>query len=349
MAKRKIRAKRSAKRPPVRRLLAYPAVLFVLLCVGVLLTIWTFKALADSVLISAVVEAPPVTGAAVITSPADGQHFTSVPITVAGTCPSDGSGGYVKVYRNNVFSGAAICDSSNQFTLDTDLFAGANTISVQIYNVTDEPGPASTPVTVYYDVPATPGNSNPPTNSSSSGSGGSSTVPSAAPLVVSSQFRYQGYYVNQIVSWDLTITGGSPPYAINVDFGDGSSTVISRSSAGDFTVQHKYKKPGTMKNHTYTISVSAADSASDQSSLQLFVLINSPNVNPAAASIIGATCDTKGWDYNSLTCYIRTHGILKFLWPAYGILMLMGLSYWLGEREELVILTRKRPLTKAKR
>ncbi|HXY18357.1 MAG TPA: hypothetical protein VEH48_02995, partial [Candidatus Nitrosopolaris sp.] len=73
-----------------------------LLCAGVILALWTFRAVADDIHVTAKVPANPVTGPAVITNPVNGQHFSSIPITISGTCPSDGSGGYVKIYRNDV-------------------------------------------------------------------------------------------------------------------------------------------------------------------------------------------------------------------------------------------------------
>jgi hypothetical protein len=33
---------------------------------------------------------------------------------------------------------------------------------------------------------------------------------------------------------------------------------------------------------------------------------------------------------------------LKFIWPAYGVVILMAVSFWLGEREELIDLKRSR-------
>src|SRR4051812_43608445 len=86
---------------------SWPAVVFILLCLGVLLVGWTFLAVADDVHVSAKVSAPPPTGSATIVTPTDGQRFSAVPITVTGTCPSDGSGAYIKLYRNDFFSGSA--------------------------------------------------------------------------------------------------------------------------------------------------------------------------------------------------------------------------------------------------
>jgi hypothetical protein len=328
MARRKTSKKRSSKIRKNRLFIPYPALLFVMLCAGVLLTIWTFKAVADNIIVTAKVLAIPVTGPAVITRPVDGQHFSSIPVIISGTCPSDGSGGYVKIYHNNVFSGVAICDGSNNFSLSSDLFPGANVIKTQIYNITDDIGPVSSPVTAYYDAP----------QPRPAGGTTSSSVP---PLSISSDFHYVGYYIDQTTSWDLTIAGGLPPYAVSVAWGDGQSTVVSRKDTGTFSIEHKYAAPGPQKNHSYTVTISGSDLDGNQARLQLFVIINSRSVSPAAASIASPSCKNSGFSLVSISCFIENTNLLKFLWPAYGIVLLMVVSYWLGEREEVVILTKK--------
>jgi hypothetical protein len=339
MARRRTSKKRPSKIRKNRLSISYPALLFLLLCAGVLLTMWSFRAVADNIQVSATVPANPVTGPAGITNPSDGQHVSSIPISISGTCPADGSGGYVKVYHNDVFSGVAICDGSNNFSLSSDLFPGANVIKSQIYNITNAAGPASTPITVYYDAlqpqPQPPAGSPP---------GGQNT--NTPTLIISSEFSYIGYYVGQTTKWDLTINGGVSPYAINVNWGDDKSTVLSRKDAGTFSVEHKYAASGKQKNHSYTISISASDSSGEQSNLQLFVIINDRSVSPAAAAIVKPTCQSSGFSLGSIGCYVENKNLLKFLWPAYGIVLLMVISYGLGEREEILQLTKKGRLKK---
>lgn len=126
----------------------------VLLCVGVLLVGLTLRGSADSYQVTAEVLAPLPTMPATITSPADQTHFTSEPISVTGTCPENT---YVNLYRNNVFSGTAICGSGQtSFQIDTDLFPGSNVLTAQVFNITDQAGPTSSSVTVWYDNPVEP-------------------------------------------------------------------------------------------------------------------------------------------------------------------------------------------------
>jgi hypothetical protein len=323
MARRKTIAKRRPAKSrrrvaPKKRFLflPWPAIVFLMLCVGVLLAGWTFMAGADDIHVSAKVSAPLPSGPATIITPTDGQHFTSVPITVTGTCPSDGSGAYIKLYRNDVFSGSAICTAGNQFSLQTDLFPEANKLKAVIFNSTDDAGPDSNTPVVFYDVPATvpqPFQATP-------------ANPKGIPFLINGEFKVTGYSVGQSGKWKLIITGGNPPYAINIEWGDGQSTLISRKTSGPFIIDHTYKKVGNQDNSSYVIKIKGTDGDGRQAFLQLFVIIKPHDAGPIA-STLQRLPPPKHW--------------LWVAWPAYLILLLMMLSYYLGEREEFLVLRKR--------
>jgi hypothetical protein len=296
--------------------LPWPAAIFGLLCIGVLLIGWTLKTAAADLTVRAEIHAPPPTGAATITSPVTGKHFRWVPISVSGTCPSDGSAGYIKLYRNNVFSGSALCQADNSFQLNTDLFAGANNLVARVFNITDDEGPISNTVRVYYDVPVQPVPK--PTV----------TPPGHVrpPFLIKTDTLYNGYFVGQEVNWRLEVAGGVPPYAVHVSWGDGKSSNTSLKKEGYFTISHTYLSAGKYKN-SYKITINGSDYEQRQAYLEFFALINPSLVGPVAGNIQPQNP-------------IRTHW-LWFAWPAYIVVLLMALSYWLGEREELIILSRK--------
>jgi hypothetical protein len=278
---------------------------------GVLLVGWTFRAGADDIVVTAEVHAPLPSGPAVIEVPTDGAHFSAVPITVSGSCPADGTGAYIKLYRNNAFSGTAICNVSNHFELQSDLFPGANKLMAKIFNKTDDPGPDSNTPIVYYDVPIQP------TQPSQPG------LPVAqAPFLITTNFHYVGYHVGQSVKWELVITGGNAPYALNVDWGDGTNSVLSRKAPGTFTVEHRYSQEGNADMSSYKIKIKGSDADGRQAFLQLFAV-----VNPGRGSLVGPI-------------QLPPNNWLWVAWPAYLVILLMATSYWLGEREELLNLRR---------
>ncbi|MBA3757488.1 hypothetical protein H0X09_01320 [Candidatus Saccharibacteria bacterium] len=298
-----------------RFFIPWPYIFFLLLCSGVLLVGWTFKITAQNIVVSAKVPAAVLTEPAVITNPVNGQRFTSYPIPVSGTCPLNS---YVKLYRNDVFSGTAICSASQTFSLSSDLFSGANEFKARVFNTTDDEGPQSNTVTVYLDpVPAEPGAPKPPPSTSSS------------PLIIKTDFRFVGYYTGQTGRWKLEISGGAPPYAVNVDWGDGTSSIFSRKKSGDLIIQHKYEKAGPGENSSYTVKVTGSDSDDNKAYLEFFVIVNSNNL----PELVGDTIPTARPPVDTR--------LLWLLWPAYIVVILMVVSFYLGEREELLELRKR--------
>ena len=126
------------------------------------------------------------------------------------------------------------------------------------------------------------------------------------------------------------ISGGTKPYALNIDWGDGSNSVISRKSEGPFNIKHKYKKPGGNKG-AYTIKVQASDSEERYAYIEFFVVVSSHSSDAVGGSIYSKTPPTLG--------NLRTW--LWWAWPVYSSFFLMAISYKLGEREEFKILKRR--------
>jgi hypothetical protein len=313
--------------------LPWPFVSLILMSVGVLLIGWTFQAGAADVHVTAKVSAALPTGPATILSPTDGDRFKDVPITVSGTCPTDT---YVNIYRNNFFSGTAMCTTDGNFALDIDLFPGANKLEAKVFNITDDEGPQSAPITVYYDVPEQP-------IQQPSSTGETPAIPTPTPTVsttqpsgsnvepfsIKSDFAYRGYRVGQNVEMVFEASGGEPPYALNVEWGDGTNTVVSQEEAGKITVNHQYKKAGNRTNSSFVIKISGSDSKGRYSYLQLFLIVHPSGVTGFVANTLPPGPHIKSsW--------------LKFIWPAYGVVILMAVSFWLGEREELIDLKRSR-------
>ncbi len=324
-AKTKKRFAKSVKRKKFL-FIPYPLVLFLLLCVGVYLVAWTFNAHANDLIVNAIVKDKPITDPAVITSPTEGTHFKAVPITVTGTCPDHGA--YVEIFRNNVMSGSAICDGSANFELQVDLFSGANKLEAHVFNITDDEGPVSAPVNVVYDAPPAPQpNLQTPGSSSSN------------PLLLKTAFIYKGYYTDQDVEWPLEISGGNKPYALNVDWGDGKNSIISRPEAGQFSISHTYQKAGD-KLGSYTIKVQASDVAGNYTYLEFFVIVNVRN--PAGASGSTTNIFSKG-----PPTFGGLHQWVWAVWPLYLAILLMVMSYKLGEREEFLLLKKRHQLRRS--
>jgi hypothetical protein len=151
-------------------------------------------------------------------------------------------------------------------------------------------------------------------------------------LVLKSNFSYKGFYTGDPVSYQLSIEGGSAPYAVAVDWGDGQTSLVSRSSAGDFEITHTYASASDYHG-SYPIKLSATDARGQQTNLQIMTIIN---VRPSG--IASQSTLLSGGEKTTL------QQVLRYIWPTYGITVLMVTSFWLGERNVMGHLRRRRTI-----
>jgi hypothetical protein len=202
--------------------------------------------------------------------------------------------------------------------------------------LTDDEGPQPVPVTVYYDVPEQPTGGGNSAQNGTSPSAFSAHTPNGTviqPFAIKSDYGYRGYKVGQSIEWTFEVKGGVPPYALNIDWGDGSNSLLSKVEAGKVTATHRYKKVGTGNHGSYLVKITGTDSQGRQSFLQLFLVIIPAGVPGFVSNTLpaGPKLDSS-W--------------LKLLWPAYFVVILMAFSFWLGEREELSEIRHKRLMRK---
>lgn len=242
---------------------------------------------------------PPTTGAR-ISFPTDGQTFTEVPIDVTGTCPA---GLLVKLFKNDVFAGSTVCENGS-FSITIDLFRGENTLVAKVYDDLDQPGPDSNKVTVTFD--------------DGIASQGINRV------IITSNFSRRGGFPGKAFTWPIVISNGTPPYAIDIDWGDGKSDLISRPIPGEFLPEHTYEKPGT-----YVIIVKVSDAKGTTAYLQLVAVIN----GPATGTTDGSGGSGESGDESGS---ISQRTIIKVLvWPMYVLLGLIIVAFWIGKRYEI--------------
>lgn len=315
-----------------KRIVLHPISLFFLLCIGVVMAGMTFHSFADSYTVTAKVSAPLPTSAASITSPTDQAHVSTEVVTVSGTCPADT---YIKLYRQDIFSGMQVCGPSDTvFNIDVTLQPGANDLYTRVFNLTDDEGPQSATVTVWYDVPAQPSTgSSPPSSYPTAGT----TAPDLA--IVTEAYQYQVYEAGHLITWILRLEGGTPPYTIIIDWGDGTTTVTSQNDNGPFEISHSYL-PQVKGDKIYVIKLAATDAKGVKTLMQLSVVVKATG----APVVPGGTVDnSSSGNSTSLPTW------LKFAWPTYVIVSLMALSFWLGERQEVFTLFHHGPKRRAPR
>lgn len=239
---------------------------------------------------------PPPADAPTISLPANGTVFEAIPITVAGLCTDQL---LIRVFRNGVFSGSAICDGGS-YTLQIDLFPGANELIARQYDDLDQSSPESNKVNVTYpiDIPVVPGSPDEVTQR----------------ITLTSTFARRGTDPGTELVWPVTISGGRGPYAVNIDWGDGKEELLTQSAPGTFDMKHIYERPGV-----YRIIVRATDADGESAFLQLVGVANG-EISTAGEELAGGPTVTK----------------TKILWqPALITIPLLITSFWLGKRYQL--------------
>jgi hypothetical protein len=240
---------------------------------------------------------PPPTDAPTIILPNNNQSFDEIPVTVSGLCVDTL---LVRVFKNNVFGGAAICDGGS-YELQIDLFPGNNELKAVQYDDLDQASPESNKVNVVYtiDVPHVPG----------------SPDQVAQRITLTSNFARRGANPGDELSWPVTISGGRSPYAVSVDWGDGKNELLTRNAAGTFDLKHAYERPGV-----YRVIVKATDADGQSAFLQL-VGVGNGSIDSSLASSEGGGGTV-----------IQT----KIIWqPALIMFPLLLASFWLGKRYQL--------------
>jgi hypothetical protein len=295
---------------------SYALLLFLTLVAGIMLASVTWATRADtpcqtngsskptdaecsgSYTVYAVVAGPRPSSPANITSPKSGQTFSTNPVDVEGTCPDKAM---IKVFTNGILVGSILCQNGH-FKVPVDLVIGRNDLTALPYNALDEQGPAGNTVTVTLNEPP--------------GGPGFSTE-----LLLQSVNYYRGTEPGLEITWPIEIVGGQAPYAVSVDWGDGTQDLITRLAPGPFTMKHTYKKPGGYLG-SYPLIIRATDAAGHIAYLQLTTIVNAPT---------SSTDKGKAGTVNKLLV----------IWPLWIVLLLMIISFWLGEKREKHIMEKR--------
>jgi hypothetical protein len=115
------------------------------------------------------------------------------------------------------------------------------------------------------------------------------------------------------------LSGGTGPYAISVDWGDGSPTdLISQSTVGTITLKHTYKTAGI-----YKVIIKATDKNGGTAFLQL---------------VGQATGATQNNSKNGGSSLVKTEVLW---WPALAMVPLLFAAFWVGQRHELFTLRKQ--------
>ncbi len=254
-------------------------------------------ALSDTITVSANID----TEAPVITAPADNQRFTASHITISGTCQTDL---VVGVFKNDIVAGSTTCLENGTFSLPIDLLFGKNDLYARHFR----PGavsPASNHVIVYFDYLVTATSPNTQDNSQPT-SANEETLEKQLIIISEESAKSQPYGKSMV--WKIRIVGGLAPYALNWDWGDGTTELISLNQAGEYIGKHTYSNAGD-----YKIKIKVADSKAQAAALELTAISTGLNF------------------ISQLERNLTRENDSRLLWLSLISLFFICISFWLGE------------------
>jgi len=252
--------------------------------------------------LQATIPSAPPSQAATIAIPANNTTLNTETTTVSGVCPTNL---LIKAFSNNVFVGSVVCQS-NSYSIKIDLFNGQNTIYVQDFDNLGQGGPLSNKININFIA--------------------QSPVPEVDLVSLTSAYAELGANPGQTLYWPIIISGGTPPYAISVDWGDGQSPSLQTSSfAGKVMIKHTYNVSGS-----YDVTVTATDSKGSTAFLQLVGIANGQIAKPQNSTNKPASINN--------TSYNSQAGDWLY---AVIILVVMLPTFWLGSRHGRSVILKK--------
>ncbi|RWZ78221.1 MAG: hypothetical protein EOT05_00420 [Candidatus Microsaccharimonas sossegonensis] len=276
---------------------------------------------------------PPSTGAD-ITYPTNNSITRSPEIQVVGTCPAQL---LVATYNNGMFAGSSICKNDSTYATVIQLVVGTNILQSQDYDGLNQPGPATSQVRITrMQDPSANGNGT-PTIATSPNDIVPNPKPSVAepapqpsvnpcfdmsktkalnpvnPTIIANCIK-RSVFTGDTVSLPIRVTGGNAPYALLINWGDGTTDLKTVLTTEYTNYQHTYNTAGIIG-----VSIKVTDAKGVTSFLQTVVQVN------------GST--TPGVKTSPFTNIINGLGTV---WtdapvPLYVAAVTLVLGFWVGD------------------
>lgn len=311
---------------------SHVALIGILMVVGFFLfisgNVTSAETVGGTVSIGVIVPGPAPTVGVTITSPKNGAKLTDKKtITVKGTCLKEL---FVVIQNNNILAGSTMCANDGTFELQIQLQTGTNVLTALNYDNLNQPGPVTPSVTVYVTQKTNPTDNKVNTDSiapvlpinpsiipgvSADFSNCNDYLPGKMSaggdphVAVACVPRLFGPKIQQVLG--VLVWGGAPPYAINVDWGDGSeSTLLMITTPGYKKESFSYASPGV-----YKITFKLKDANEKEAIVQTAVQVSGKTKTPLS----------------SVTDDIFSTSWFKTPVPLYLMAVAITLGFWGGD------------------
>jgi hypothetical protein len=275
----------------------------------------------NSTTVDAIVSGPVPTIGATITLPANSTTLTDIYVTdINGTCLKNT---FVVIDDNSGAVGSTVCTDAGIFTLQIKLKLGANILSALNYDNLNQAGPVTPSVNVNVvqtnglatesTMPNLPVNPSIISGSNSNLSDCSKYNPVSMPISSEPHVaivcvpRLFGPKTQQAIG--LLAWGGSPPYAVDIDWGDNlDNTLLSLPTAGYKTQTFSYAAP-----NTYKILLKLTDQTGKTAIVQTAVQVNGSAKATASTSIVNEI-NNIDWFKTPVPLYLLAVAITLGFW-----------------------------------
>lgn len=236
-------------------------VLFLLMIapIAMLALVSHLNAQASDLLVTATVPAPMPSGAPVITTPEDNTTVQSGQMTVSGTCPVIIPAVIITINDSDTLIGSGMCTPDGTFSVPVSLDYGTHTLVAVVTTITGQTGASSNQVSVFYERPVT-------AQKQLAGVGGNPIASTTQTFTQPVRINQSGVFVliepDGSAVWQGSFSGGTTPYSVQVDWGDGTSSSYTINDQRQHNLTHRYKKVSI-----YGITVEAKDAAGGSTTL----------------------------------------------------------------------------------
>lgn len=300
---------------------SYIALLGFLMITGFFLTISQNLTSAETVTVGAIVQAPPPTIGATITSPTDGVTIKNLnPTQVSGTCSPDT---FVVAYNDGVLSSSTICTTAGVFSLTVQLHEGKNVLTARNFDAINQPGPSTASVLVTFIpeeptkevaaptipqsplvIPGVTTGTAECTDYQSTGTLTTGGEPHVAVVCVP-----RSVAVGEDRTIGVLVWGGQPPYALNFKWGAGSeTTLVSLDKPGYKAVTARYASAG-IYNINIQLTDHSAKTATGDSAIQVTGSATTQPFTQVVTSLLGSA-----WFETPVPLYLTAVGVTLGFW-----------------------------------
>ena len=288
-----------------------------LLIFGILMLFSVPRASADSYDVSATVPFPAPTSPAVIDPSFAGSQQTAETVELFGTCQNVYPSSIVSIWRGGQLLGSTNCQANNTFRVNISLALGLNTLVARTSSISLAYGPDSQPLSLTFTPP-------PPSASTPDGiSPATASENAASDLVITSEQPVAIMNDTNTVTIEIKVDGGTSPYTIVINWGDGSTETQKVAGPGVYQFTHTYASP-----NIYRVLASVTDVLGVTKVFQFIVTSTAPQAataeKPTSETPAKAT-DSKGRNYFLL---------LGAFIGLFVLLIIFLSSFWLGRRYE---------------